>query len=146
MNLIKTAVIASLASALAACQGVPGATRLAPPADQAMDSPVAEIEATVADTTSVDRATQCDIHVYRAAGGHARAESLCGEERTAATGHWSILGGGAYCVAWNEHDWQSGCYAWQHTGGGSYTWQKIAGSATQETGTNQVYAGNPFNL
>ncbi|MDP6954188.1 MAG: hypothetical protein QGF53_15660 [Alphaproteobacteria bacterium] len=134
---------------LAACQAsVPGAAKISPPADHAMASPVADIEAVLADTTAArrDGESGCDIRVYRATGGHAYGEALCGEESERVTGTWSVLGGGAYCEVWDDDGWGSGCYDWQHTGGGSYDWQRTSGNAPQAAGSSQVYAGNPLGL
>lgn len=126
-----------------------GPTMLAPEGERAMGvTAVADLEAHWTDSTAVyiDAEGGCELRVYRAAGGHARAQTVCGEAREAASGHWSVLGNGAHCLVWRNSAWGNGCYAWEHLGGGRYGWTAISGDAERAWPESQDYAGNAFGL
>ena len=110
------------------------------------ETPVAEIEAFNADATVVSNPAEgCESHHYRAANGRVSAEVICGAERFAATGRWSILGSGLDCTVW-DNDWVGGCVSWRHLGDGRVAFERTSGDVKPSSGESQVYEGNVFGL
>ena len=152
MERARCVAVAILAAALFGCQtgGVPySAVKATPPDGYAMGATSgADIRAHVGDTTTVGRDTisGCDVHIYRAAGGGARGESVCGDQRDTSTGVWFVVNSGALCSEWDNPDWTSSCVSWAHQGDGLFTWEKKSGDSGQAGGDYQEYEGNPFGL
>lgn len=109
-------------------------------------SPVADIEAWTAGTTAVASNGDCELHIFREAGGAARAESICGGERSEAAGRWSVIAGGVFCYVWNTKDRANSCLTFEHTGDGAVAWKRVSGSSMEGEGNVRVYEGNVFDL
>ncbi len=112
------------------------------------DMPVAELVRHWGHSTAVSRdpETDCEMRIYRARSGLAKGPLLCADSAESATGRWSVLGGGAYCLVWRNQSWGNACYAWTHLGGGQFAWERISGAGGAASGEWQDYAANMYGM
>ena len=171
MSLVRTMAVAAAAVALWGCQQPDGSGMAMPdgadagqarpillvadvqPAPAAPEgamasgvSPVADIEAYTSGTTVVGSSGDCEVHIFRETGGAARAESICGGERSETAGRWSVIAGGVFCYVWDESDWANNCLTFEHVGDGAVDWKRVSGNSMEGEGNVRVYEGNVFDL
>lgn len=105
------------------------ATRVADPADIATYAVNTTIVAFMPDG--------CEHHQYRAIGGRVSAETICDGARYVSQGRYSVRSDGAYCVEWENPDWDDSCAALEYLGDGRF----------RAGGVDSIaYVGNVFGL
>lgn len=99
---------------------------------------LADIEGHAVNTTMVAYMPDgCEHHQYRTIGGRVSAESICDGARYVSQGRYSVRGDGAYCVEWDNPDWDDSCAAWEYLGNGRF----------RAGGVDSIaYVGNIFGL
>ena len=119
-------------------------TKAVPAGELAMGTtPPAEIATWSVNTTIVALGDDgCERRQYRTIDGRVSAETLCGDRRYVSTGRWSVRDDGAYCMEWDNTNWDGGCDTWRHLGDGRFSYVTASG----ETGESEIYIGNLFDL